>query len=158
MKIKKPEDEKYFKDIVLNEILDEISSETGAPKVTEVKKRKKHKNRFFSKTLFVTIIAILFFFFVIALFNVVDDATSEAKLLSKPATNSPLDTEDWKMAEDQTMPQKTAVPKAIKEKSIIQKKPQSKIIEINSVKPKPDAKKKTERELAKEALRLQMLN
>ena len=143
MKIKKPEDEKYFKDIVLKDILDEISDETGAPKVSESTKRKPRKSKLFSKILFFIIIAVLFVFFVLALFNLVTDATTEPKPIAKHDTNVTIETEDWKMDEDS----------GISKKTIKIKVPETKI-----TKAKPLPRKKTERELAKEALRQQMLN
>jgi hypothetical protein len=149
VKIKKPEDEKYFKDIVLKDILDEISDETGAPKVSESTKRKPRKSKLFSKTLIFIITAILFVFFVLVLFNLVTDATIEPKAIAKLDTNVTIETEDWKMDEDRVASKKTTVAKAIKIKPAIQ---------IKAVKPKPLPRKKTERELAKEALRQQMLN
>ena len=157
MKIKKPEDEKYFKDIVLNDILEEISNETGAPKPAELKKKTTHKKKYFSKGIFFIIIAILFFFFVMTLLNLVTDATTEAKPISTIPTHTIAETEDWKMDEDIGASQKTTLPKVIKAKPIVQKKVQTKTIEMKAVKPKPIPKQKTERELAKEALRQQML-
>ena len=158
MKIRKPEDEKYFKDIVLNNILDEISNETGAPKVSESTKREPRKSKLFSKALFSLIIAVLSFFFVLALFNLVTDATTEPKPIAKLDTNTTVETEDWKMDKDMVESKKTTAVTVLKVKPIVQKKVQSKTIEIKAVKPKPLPKKKTERELAKEALRQQMLN
>lgn len=157
MKIRKPEDEKYFKDIVLKDILNEISEETGAPKVSGSIKRKPHKSKVFSKVLFFIIIAVLFLFFVLALFNLVTDATTKPKPITKLDTNTSLETDDWKMNEDRNVSKKTVAVKVLKAKPVVQKKVQSKTIEIKAVKPKPLPKKKTERELAKEALRQQML-
>ncbi len=157
MKIKKPEDEKYFKDIVLNDILEEISNETGAPKPAELKKKTASKKKFFSKGLFFIIIAILFFFFVMALLNLVTDATTETKPISTIPIHAIDETEDWKMDEDIGVSKKTTLPKEIKIKPIVQKQVQTKTIEIKAVKPEPIPKQKTERELAKEALRQQML-
>ncbi len=157
MKIKKPEDEKYFKDIVLNDILEEISNETGAPKPAELKKKTTHKKKYFSKGIFFIIIAILFFFFVMALLNLVTDAMTETKPISTIPIHAIDETEDWKMDEDIGVSKKTTLPNEIKIKPIVQKQVQTKTIEIKAVKPKPIPKQKTERELAKEALRQQML-
>ena len=158
MKIKKPEDEKYFKDVVLNDILEEISNETGAPLIHKSKKRKSHKNKFFSKTLFFIIIAVLFFLFVMVLFSLVTDATTEVKPITKvPKTVLP-DTPEWKMNEDIGIARQNTVKKVVKEKPVVHKKVQNETIEIKAVKAKPVPRQKTERELAKEALRQQMLN
>jgi len=158
VKIKKPEDEKYFKDIVLKDILDEISTETGAPKVSESTKRKPRKSKLFSKTLFFLIILLLFFFFVLMLSHLVTDATTEPKAIAKLDTNTTVETEDWKMEKDRLTSKKTTLRKAIKVKPFVQKKVQSNTVEHKTVKPKPLPRKKTERELAKEALLRQMKN
>lgn len=63
MKIRKPEDEKYFKDIVLNNILDEISSETGAPTSKETKRKIAFKrNIIFGGLTLLTIFLLLLLF------------------------------------------------------------------------------------------------
>ena len=157
MKIKKPEDEKYFKDIVLNDILEEISNETGAPKPAELKKKTTQKKKFISKGLFFIITAVLFFFFVMILWSLVTDATKETKSTATIPTRTIAETEDWKMSKDIGLSKKTTQLKKIHKKPIVQKNVQTKTREINTVKPKPKPKQKTERELAKEALRQQML-
>jgi len=143
VKIKKLEDEKYFKDIVLNNILDEISNETGAPKVLKIKKRKLFQNRFFTGVLF--IIAILFFLSVFAiLFHSKTNVVIKPETISKPDINTTIDTEDWKMEEDRASYKKN--------------KKQTKPLMKKAIPQKPKPRKKTERELAKEALKRQMLN
>ena len=156
MKIKKLEDEKYFKDIVLNNILDEISNETGAPRVSKIKKRKLSKNRFFTGVLFV--IAILFFLFIFAvLFHLKTNTITKAEIISKPDINTTVDTEDWKMEEDRASYKKITRHKEPHDT----KKKRKKTLSVKKVVPKKSKfvpRKKTERELAKEALRRQMLN
>ena len=164
MKIKKPEDEKYFKDIVLKDILDEISNEDEI-KVSKTVKRKKKKDsrkKLSAKTLIFLAIFILFLLFIIILFRLFSDATSEVtpmpttKVVS--VTTQKVDAQEWKMKEDRADYMKTTSPKMKKVKHTPKKEILNKPIKIKTVKSKPIVKKRTERELAKEALRQQMLN
>ncbi|MBA1421116.1 MAG: hypothetical protein FAF03_09775 [Epsilonproteobacteria bacterium] len=140
----------------LNDILEEISTETGAPKPSQLKQKNLRKINYFLKPCFF-IIAIVFSLFIVVLSNLVTDATKEVKSTPKIVTSSPENTEDWKMPEDRIESKKTSVPHVIELTPVHKKMVQKKPIKVESVKPKPKIKKKTERELAKEALRLQML-
>jgi len=155
MKIKKPEDEKYFKDIVLHDILEEISEETGAPKPSELKYKTTEKKQLFSKTILFIIITILFLIFIIALFRLVGDATQKTKPISPVTVHTVSETEDWKMPEDIVRAKNTTSHKIVKEKPMVSKKIHTKTIKVKPIKPK--TRQKTERELAKEALRRQLL-
>jgi len=157
VKIKKPEDEKYFKDIVLNDILEEISTETGAPKPSQLKQRKKHNNKLFSKILFYIIIGIVFFFFVMALSKLVTDATIEVEPAPNTESNTTVDTEDWKMPKDRVDAKKTSIPNVIELTPLHKVKVQKETVDVEVVEQKPMIKQKTQRELAKEALKQQML-
>ena len=162
MKIKKPEDEKYFKDIVLNDILEEISNEgegTVNPTV-QIKKRKRSQKIISLKTLLFIAGVTLLVLFIIILFRLVSDATTEEKPIPQTPKNTIVtpETQDWKMKEDRVGYKKTMLPKMIITKQISKKEEPNKTIEIKAVKSKPLPQKKTERELAKEILRQQMLN
>jgi len=159
VKIKKPEDEKYFKDIVLRDILEEISNEEGIAIHTPQIKRPSKKKLFSKNILFITI-SIIFLFFMITLFKLVTDVTTEEKPISQTSETLITDTQEWKMEEDKADDKKIVAPKAVQETHISKKAVQNKTIEIKAVKPKPVTKQKTEREreIAKEILRQQMLN
>ena len=155
MKIKKPEDEKYFKDVVLKDILTEISHETGA-KInhnSSTKKRKKTKQKISSTLLFFIASAILLVLFSLILFKYVGEATVEEKLVPQTLTvTTPKSKEEsWKMPEDREAYKKPVAKKKVVHTPI-------KPIEIKAVKSKPKPKQMSERERAKEALRQQMLN
>ena len=154
MKIKKPEDEKYFKDVVLKDILTEISHETGA-KINHnsaAKKRKKTKQKISSKLLFFIAGAILLVFFTLILFKYVREATVEEKPVPQTPTLTTTESkeESWKMPEDREAYKKPAPKKKVAHTPI-------KPIEIKAVKSKPKPKQMSERERAKEALRQQLL-
>jgi cytoskeletal protein RodZ len=162
VKIKKPEDEKYFKDVVLNDILEEISNEDEITVENTAKRKKKkntHKKRSVKYLVFMAIV-ILLTLFIITLFKLVTGATTEVK--PTPNNTTPkADTQSWKMPEDRKDYKKTTPPKVLKEKKISKKVVKSTTIKIKPKKSKPlppPPAKKTERELAKEALRQQMLN
>ena len=147
MKIKKPEDEKYFKDVVLKDILTEISHETGT-KInhnSSAKKRKKTKQKISSTLLFFIASAILLVLFSLILFKYVGEATVEEKsvpqTLTVPTTESKE--ESWKMPED-----RETYKKPIAKKKVLH-------TPIKAAKSKP--KQMSERERAKEALRQQLL-
>jgi len=156
VKIRKPEDEKYFKDIVLNDILEEISSEDEikTDNTARIKKSKSSQKKFSVKSLLFMAIAILLVLFIITLFKLVTESTAEVKPLSPTpkSTTTKMDAESWKMPEDSGKHKKAT--------KISKKVIKSNTIEIKPKKSKtlPTPKKKTERELAKEALRQQMLN
>lgn len=160
MHIKKPEDEKYFKDIVLNDILDEISTEVGEkkmhskPSAVKTKKRNSFNGLFVLKViLYFTLIAVLLFFTLIV-FGKTTDAIIEpipTKALTKKEDNK---TQDWKMQKDIIIKKdKISHKKQGIEKNIIQIDSKN----IKAIKSKPIVEQKTQRELAKEALRQQML-
>jgi hypothetical protein len=162
VKIKKPEDEKYFKDIVLNDILEEISNE-GEGTVTHtshIKKRKTSQKKRSTQTLLFMAIFILLILFIITLFRLLTDAAAEVKPVFQTPKSTILhsDTQEWKMEEDRVGSTKSTAPKVIKTKHISKKEVTPKTIEIKAVKSKPLPKQKTQRELAKEALRQQMLH
>ena len=152
MKIKKPEDEKYFKDVVLKDILTEISHETGASinHNPSVKKRKKSKQKISSKTLFFMASAILLVLFALILVKFVGEATVEEKPVPQTPTLTTAESkeESWKMPEDRETYKKPIAKKKVLHTPI-------KPIEIKAAKSKP--KQMSERERAKEALRQQML-
>jgi len=160
VKIKKPEDEKYFKDIVLKDILEEISNEGEGTADNTVHKKKASRKKLSTKSLLFLAISILLVLFTIVLFRLVDDATTQIT----PVPQIPVvptaqdDAEAWKMEEDRSDSKKTTASKVVKATFIPKKEVIPKPIKIKSVKKKPLPKKKTERELAKEALRQQMLN
>ena len=138
MKIRKPEDEKYFKDIVLNNILDEISHEQRlSPKTSHQK-----------KSIFLRLLWLIGFFgfllFTWMLWQVLDDATQSKAPTPKTATY----TQEWHAPVKK--PKKDTI--VIDEKSVKAVKVVQKVLL-----PKP-APQKSERELAKEALRQQMLH
>ena len=154
MRIKKPEDEKYFKDVVLKNILTEISHETGA-KInhnSSVEKQKKSKQKISSTLLFFIASAILLVLFTLILFKYVWEATVEEKpvLQTPTVTTTESKEESWKMPEDREAYKKPAPKKKVVHTPI-------KPIEIKAVKSKPKPKQMSEREHAKEALRQQLL-
>ena len=162
MKIKKPEDEKYFKDIVLNDILEEISSETGAQISTtsQRKKRDSSKKKLFNRTTLFTILAASLFLFMLMLYTLVTDATKEVKPIPQtPIVLTPkTDKQEWKMEEDRLGYKKPISIKVVKEEITPKKNVPMKVIAVKQKKSKVIPIQKTERELAKEALRQQMLN
>ena len=166
MKIKKPEDEKYFKDIVLNDILEEISNEVGEgiDNSPQVKKRKTSQKKPSTKKLLYLALGIILILFIIILFRLVTDATTEVKPITiqpTPKITAPqTNTQTWKMPEDRKNDKKTTSSKTLKEKKIPKKPVTNNIVKIKPKKRKilPLPKQKSERELAKEALRKQMLN
>ena len=161
MKIRKPEDEKFFKDVVLKDILEEISNEDEIRETNTVKlKKRKSYYTLLTKTIFFIVITTILTLFSILLFSLVTDATQEEKPTSKglEVIMPKETTQEWKMEEDRAGYIKTIPHKTETAKHIPQKETLSKTIEIKAVKSKPLPKKKTEHELAKEALRQQMLN
>ena len=165
MKIRKPEDEKFFKDVVLNDILEEISNEDEikTDSIARIKKRKTSQKTFSVKSLLFMAIAILLVLFIITLFKLVTESTAEVKPLSQTpkVTTTMTDEASWKMPEDRGDYKKITSSKVLKETQIPKKVIKRNTIEIKPKKSKPlppPSLKKTERELAKEALRQQMLN
>ncbi len=147
MKIRKPDDEKFFKDIILNDILGEISSETqDEPTDTYQSKKKKSSGK---KILTISIGIILLLAMAI-LFNLITETKTVAQHTpKKPAS----DKQEWKMEEDRNV-YKEKLPIKVVEKKTIPKKE----VVYTPVKIEPIPIQKTERELAKEALRQQLLN
>ena len=152
MKIRKPDDEKFFKDIVLNDILDEISNENqDVSENTPPLRRKKHSKKNLSgKKIFFVGLIISLILLVLVLFNLVTDATN---VVTHPFEKIATDTQEWKMDKDRSDYNGTLAKKVVKEKKVLPKK-----VELKPLKIKPIPIQKTERELAKEALRKQMLN
>lgn len=153
MKIRKPDDEKFFKDIVLNDILEEISNEDGVtPNDTSkaLKKSSPKKRHSGKKTLFIGV-SILLLIGIVIIFKFVADATTVAE--DTPAKTTVTNTENWKMEEDIAGYKKSVSTKVVEEKPVL-----AKGVKSTPVKIKPIPIQKTERELAKEALRQQMLN
>jgi len=174
LKIRKPNDEKFFKDIVLNDILDEISSETG---VSSRNSRKPKKKKIFIKVFFLIFITIALVWFSIVLFKLVSDATTLEKPVPKTTEIQEHDTQEWKMQEDRKEQKNNIIvlpnitPKAIEKKPVqtskshveLFKKPKVKIVpKVNperKVLPlNEEAKQALIRKNAKEALKQQMLN
>ena len=158
MKIRKPDDEKFFKDIVLKDILEEISNEDGKTLKNEPQplKKKPHKKKRSGTKIFFMSLGIFLLLSLVIIFKFVADATTmveETPQLISKNTMDINDTQEWKMEEDRVGYKKPAPPKVIKEKPVIQMD-----IKSTPAKPKPVPVQKTERELAKEALRQQMLN
>jgi len=165
VKIRKPEDEKFFKDVVLKDILEEISNEDEikTDSTARIKKRKSSQKTFSVKSLLFMAIAILLVLFIITLFKLVTESTEEVKPLSQTpkVITTKTDAESWKMPEDGGDYKKITSSKVLKETQIPKKVIKRNTIEIKPKKSKPlppPSLKKTERELAKEALRQQMLN
>ena len=158
MKIRKPDDEKFFKDIVLKDILDEISNEDGTTlknKPQSLKKKAPKKKRSAKKIVFMSV-GILLLLSIVIIFKFVADATTMVEETPQVITKNTMDindTQEWKMEEDRVGYKKPVPPKIIEEKPVIQ-------MDIKSTPPKtkPISVQKTERELAKEALKQQMLN
>ncbi len=151
MKIRKPDDEKFFKDIILNDILEEISNENKDISHTRsIKKRPSSKNIFSSKNLLNISIGIFSLLLIVLLFNLATETEPVEKTTQK---KSVFDKQEWEM-EKEREEYKEELPFEVVEKKVIQKKEvKSKPIKIKSI-----PIQKTERELAKEALRQQMLN
>ena len=177
MKIKKPEDEKYFKDIVLNSILDEISSETHIansiqnnqkelPRTTEPTEKKS-----IFKRVFFALVSIIFLAFVLFLVNLIQEAVNDntpADLAIEKNTTSTKEhttiQEDRTKTYHQTQTVKHTIPsKPLTKKLPSKKEPVKKeelsaqIIEFKVIHPPSSAKPKNDRERAKEALKKQML-
>lgn len=156
MKIRKPDDEKFFKDIVLNDILVEISNENGdLPENASPAINKKYSN---------TTIVIIFLVILTLVVSIVFWYTPKKSTITKKQTTSKniKTLQSWKMDEDitgykKTNSKKIVVKKIISEKSIPQKVIKNKTIPKSALL-KSIPIQKTQRELAKEALRQQMLN
>jgi len=161
VKIKKPEDEKYFKDIVLNDILDEISNEDKiqTDTTTQKIKRKPSKKKLFNRTILFTLLAASLLLFMLMFFTLVPDATNEVKPIPKKSIVLPPETkeQEWKMEEDR-VGYKKPISKIVKKESKPKKNIPTKVIKVKPKKSKVMPIQKTERELAKEALRQQLLN
>ncbi len=152
MKIRKPDDEKFFKDIVLNDILDEISNEDKdvVDDAPQPRKKKHSKKNLSGKKIFFVGLTLSLILLILVLFKLVTDATNVVK---HPFEKVTPDTQEWKMDRDRNDYNKTLPKKVVKEKKTLIKE-----IQIKPLKIKPIPVQKTERELAKEALRQQMLN
>ncbi|MCF6243884.1 MAG: hypothetical protein L3J43_02475 [Sulfurovum sp.] len=126
MRIQSPDDEKYFKDITLNHILDEISNETKKhpTKPAYAYEEDKPQKRFFIQLLFfgiVPILLLLFFFVPIKQIK---------KIVTKPSNTAPTQTKIVYKQNKKELPNKVEPRKDV----AIEK---SKIIKIVPKKTKP---------------------
>jgi len=152
VKIRKPDDEKFFKDIVLNDILREISNETKeTPNHTYRQKNTSSvKKKFSAKQLFYAGIGIALPLLIIILFT----PNTENKTIVQHTPKKPaIDKEEWKMEKDRRGHREKLPVKAAKKKTIPKKE-----ILLKPTKIEPIPIQKTERELAKEVLRQQLLH
>ena len=145
MKIRKPEDERFFKDIVLNDILEEISSENGTI-LKSTHQPKKQKSSI--KKIFFIFLSIIIF--IAILFKLLTYTDNKVEVTPKVAIPN---TQEWKMEKDRVGYKKISLPKVIKEEYPLKKTSSNKISKIKII-----PIQKTERELAKEVLRQQLLN
>lgn len=160
MKIRKPNDEKYFKDIVLNDILVEISNENVQDKKTTITS-KKNKPFLTRKTFYILSICLILIF---TLFNFKPlKQLAPTKVDSKEMNN----TQSWKMEKDQNGSHDNESLNIVKKiTSERQTSPKEIYTETKNAQPvstpkpisKPVLTEEMQRELAKEALRQQMLN
>jgi len=152
VKIQKPEDEKYFKDIVLNDILEEISNEhKNTSEHIPILKKESPKKKLSSKEVLSFIIITLLVLFIILVFKPLSRTETPVTPKSKKVT---IDTQEWKMEEDRSNYKKVLpVKKVVIPLSIPKIKVQQKAIEK-----KPIFSKKSEREIAKQILKQQMSN
>ena len=158
MKIRKPDDEKFFKDIVLNDILGEISNENEErpDTVYQEKETSSVKNTFSAKRLFIVGMGIALLLFIIILFNLRTETKTVEQHIPEKLT---IDKQEWKMEKDREgykdkKESKEKLPIKVVEKKVILKKEVLRKPAIIA----PIPIQKTQRELAKEALRQQMLN
>jgi hypothetical protein len=157
VKIQKPEDEKYFKDIVLNDILEEISNETNDNTKHKTMSQKKYAStkRPSSKKILSFIIVFLLLLFMGILFI----SETQTKIdIKSTIQKKPITTQKWKMEKDRTDNGEIATPKTITKPLPL---PLIKIntpIETKKEEKKPMVNEITERERAKKALKQQMLN
>jgi len=153
VKIQKPEDEKYFKDIVLNDILEEISNEhkDTSEHTLMLKEESPDKKKLSSKEVLSFIIITLLVLFIILVFKPLSRTETPVTPKSKKIT---IDTQEWKMEEDRSNYKKVLpAKKVVITPSIPKIKVQQKAIEK-----KPISSKKSEREIAKQLLKQQMSN
>ena len=152
MKIRKPDDEKYFKDIVLNDILREISNETEE-KSNHIYKQKNTssiKKKFSAKQLFNIGIGIALLLLIIVLFT----PNTETKTVVQHTPKKPaIDKQEWKMEKDRKGYKEKLPVNVVKKKTIPKKEILLKPTKIESI-----PIQKTQRELAKEVLRQQLLH
>ena len=158
MKLKKPEDEKYFKDIVLNDILEEISNEVGEPLNPSQEKKGKSSTKILTlKKILSLIFILLLILFIGILFKLVTEASTEQ---TPTEITKVVDEEDWKMESDRTALKKNTPMNTFKKPTLPKMPIPPSIIETQIQ--KPDQLKqtnvKTERERAKDALKEQMLH
>jgi len=141
VKIKNPQDEKYFKDITLNNILLEISkeNETYHNKSVHNKTEKESQTQFYFKIMFFAILPILLLLFFFIPFKQIDTKrtkTSNIQLIQKKTIP--------KMQTKEKITKKTVLPK------------KARVIKVITQKKNP--LKRTVREQAKEDLLKQMKN
>ena len=120
MNIKKPEDEKYFKDITLNHILEEISQEEKKPipDLFPCRREKRPKTKLFLSIVFFGLLPMLLLVFVFTPLKTTD------KQITKKAVTT--------VQKEAFRPHKIVKPKKeeIKTIKIISKKPKPKIENI----------------------------
>ena len=151
MKIRKPDDEKYFKDIVLNDILGEISNENDdVPNTHQSKNRPSSKKKSSAKQLFNVGIGIALLLLIIILLNLGRETKTVVQHTPKKPT---IDKQEWKMEKDRNVYKETLPVKVVEKKTTPKKE-----VVYAPIKIEPIPIQKTERELAKEALRQQILN
>ena len=120
MKIRKPDDEKFFKDIVLNDILGEISSETKDTSNHTYKQKNtlSVKKNFSTRQLFNIGISIALLLLIIVLFTPnIETKTVVQQTPKKPA----IDKQEWKMEKDRKE-YKEKLPVKVAKKRLFQKK------------------------------------
>ena len=152
MKIRKPDDEKYFKDIVLNDILGEISNENEKTPDNSYQQKDTSsvKNKFSAKQLFNVGIGIALLLFIIILLNLSTETETVVQHTPKKPT---IDKQEWKMEKDRKG-HKEGLPIKIVDKKMSPKKE----VKTQPIIIEPIPIQKTERELAKEVLKQQLLN
>ena len=152
MKIKKPEDEKFFKDIVLNNILNEISSEKEDIFDDSYSHQIKQKstNKISDNKILTVLLSIILFVIAVLLFTLPTETKTEGKHTRK---NPIIDKQEWKMEKDKKVDKEKLSTKVFEEKMPPKEEVKPQLINIE-----PIPIQKTERELAKEALRQQLLN
>jgi hypothetical protein len=155
VKLKKPEDEKYFKDIVLNDILEEISNEVGVSTLKHTQVKRNFPTRIKKITSFILILLLIIF--IVTLFIFVMEATSTKIPI---AITEQVDEENWKMEVDRTILTRHTQTNTLKNSSLPKTPVSPNTIELQIPKPSQttQTKIKTERERAKEALKEQMLH
>jgi len=150
VKIRKPEDEKYFKDVVLKDIFEEISKENGI-KQERIPQKALQKKRRSQYLLFLFMVLLLILFTLITMPFLKGITTKDSKITI--TTYKKKIKEEWKMPEDRDgyVPTIEKKMKKITPKQI----PARNHLESKKVKRE---RSKSEKELAIEKLRQQLLD